>query len=43
MLKVATDGAEAVCDPNQFIEPSEVLLQADMLDTGADVRRVTFQ
>ena len=40
---VATDGAEAVCDPNQFIEPSEVLLQAYMLDTGADVRRVTFQ
>lgn len=40
---VAADGAETVCDPNQFIEPSEVLLQADMLDTGADVRRVTFQ
>lgn len=40
---VAVDGTEAVCDPNQFVEPAKVLLQADMLDTGADVRRVTFE
>lgn len=40
---VNASGAEAVCDPNQFVEPSKVLLQADMLDNGADVRRVTFE
>lgn len=40
---VATDGTEAVCDSNTFVEPTKVLLQADMLDTGADVRRVTLQ
>jgi len=40
---VAVGGAEAVCDPSQFVEPAKVLLQADMLDAGADVRRVTFE
>jgi len=40
---VALDGTEAVCDPNQFVEPAKALLQADMLDTGADVRRITFE
>jgi len=40
---VSLDGTEAVCDSSQFVEPSKVLLQADMLDTGADVRRVTFE
>lgn len=36
-------GVEAVCDPSQFMEASKVLLQADMLEAGADVRRVTFE
>jgi hypothetical protein len=40
---VAVGGTETVCDPSQFAEPAKVLLQADMLDTGADVRRVTFE
>ena len=40
---VAVGGTETVCDPSQFVEPAKVLLQADMLDTGADVRRVTFE
>ena len=40
---VSTSGEESVCNPASFVEPSKVLLQADMLDTGADVRRVTFE
>jgi hypothetical protein len=40
---VAADSTEAVCDPSKFVEPAKVLLQAGMLDTGADVRRVTFE
>lgn len=40
---VTASGEEAVCDPSRFMETSKVLLQADMLETGADVRRVTFE
>jgi hypothetical protein len=40
---VAVGGADAVCDTSKFVEPAKVLLQADMLDNGADVRRVTFE
>jgi hypothetical protein len=40
---VAVGGVETVCDPSQFVEPVKVLLQADMLDIGADVQRVTFE
>ena len=40
---VSANGEETVCNPDSFTEPSKVLLQADMLDSGADVRRVTFE
>lgn len=39
---IADNGIETVCDPSQFVEPTQVLMQADMLDDGARVRRITF-
>jgi hypothetical protein len=40
---VSSDGTEAVCDPSKFVETTKVLIQAAMLDTGADVKRLTIQ
>jgi hypothetical protein len=40
---IAADGTEGICDPSSFVEPAKALVQAAMLDTGADVRRVTFE
>lgn len=40
---VSTDGTETVCDPTKFVETTKVLIQAAMLDTGADVKRLTIQ
>ncbi len=38
-----TDGAMSVCDPTSFIEPTLVLVQAEMLETGAVVKKLHFR
>ena len=40
---IGTDGSESACDPSQLEEVTKVLIQADMTETGAIVKRLTFQ
>ncbi|HMO78549.1 MAG TPA: hypothetical protein PKA42_03675 [Candidatus Paceibacterota bacterium] len=40
---LATDGTATVCNPASFIEPTLVLIQADMLETGAVVKNLHFR
>jgi len=42
-LCVETDGSEAVCEPNQFIEPARVQVEGTMTEAGVEVARITFQ
>jgi hypothetical protein len=39
---VAADGTVTVCAPDTFTETTKVRLQADMTESGAQVRRITF-
>ncbi len=40
---IGTDGSESACDPSKLEEVTKVLIQADMTETGAIVKRMTFQ
>jgi hypothetical protein len=40
---IGTDGSESVCNPSELKEVTKVLIQADMTETGAIVKRMTFQ
>jgi hypothetical protein len=39
---IDTAGAESICDADQFTEASKVLVQADMTEAGAEVKRLIF-
>ncbi len=39
---VTTDESEAVCDPEQFVNPSKAFVQAQMTEAGAQVKRLQF-
>lgn len=40
---LAADGIESICDPATFIEPTLVQVQAEMLETGAVVKKLHFR
>jgi len=40
---IGTDGSESACEPAKLKEVTKVLIQADMTETGAIVKRLTFQ
>lgn len=42
-LCIKADQSETACDPNSFTEPTLVLIQADMLETGAVVKKLHFR
>lgn len=40
---ISANGSESGCDPAQFTEAAKVLLQADMTEAGAQVKRIQFK
>ena len=40
---IATNGEEAVCNPDQFTEAGAVYVQAEMSESGATVKRLQFE
>ncbi len=40
---VTANGSESNCDVSQFTEAARVLLQADMIEVGAQVKRIQFK
>jgi len=39
---VANDETESVCEPTQFINPSQALVKGEMTESGVEVKRVEF-
>lgn len=40
---IATNKTESICDPSTFTEPALVLVQAEMLESGAVVKKLHFK
>ena len=40
---ISLDKSESICNPNSFIEPALVFVQADMLESGAVVKKLHFK